>query len=347
MHRISETSLRQLCLAMMHKAGLNLRSSEITANVLVKTDMWGVFTHGTRQLPKLLENFETGKMILNEKCAVVAEGQSWALIDGKRAMAFDTAVDAMSIAIKKSEVSGCATVSARNIGHFGAAGYYAFQAAQAGKIALVSCNVDPGIAAPGSTSPVLGTNPIAYGIPSEPNPIFFDVATSTVAATKVFRAKAKGEKIPSDWLVDKDGVPTTDPSKYPEEGALLPFAGHKGYGIAFLIEVLCAGLSSGPTPEKLNSWVTSTAEPVNQSFNFIVIDPAKFRAGGDFEAYIAGLVRHVKGAKKAPGYDEIKLPGDIEWKKHALASKQGIQLPVDVLKLLEAGAKKYGVTFPF
>ena len=114
---------------MMHKAGLNPRSSEITANVLVKTDMWGVFTHGTRQLPKLIENFETGKMILNKKCTVVAEGQSWALIDGKRAMAFDTAVDAMSIAIKKSEVSGCATVSARNIGHFGAAGYYAFQAA--------------------------------------------------------------------------------------------------------------------------------------------------------------------------------------------------------------------------
>jgi ureidoglycolate dehydrogenase (NAD+) len=343
---VSETDLRALCLKMMELAKLDSKGARATADELVTTDMWGVHTHGTRQLPKLLENFETGKMDLNATASVIDEGPTWASIDGKRAMAFQTAIDGMEMAINKARDAGTATVTARNIGHFGAAGYFAVMAAEAGMIGIAMCNVDPCIAVPGTKGPVLGTNPFAYGIPTSGRPVFFDIATSAVAATKVFRAKARGETIPDGWLVDKDGVPTNDPSHYPEEGALLPFAAHKGYGFAFLIEALCAGLSGGPTPDKVNCWVSSTPEPVNQSFTFIAINPDTFAAGRNFLNYMDGLTAHVQSADKAVNADHIYLPGEIEWRKYQIAQQQGIALPADVADVLRSAAAKYGVDFP-
>jgi len=119
--------------------------------------------------------------------------------------------------------------------------------------------------APGSKGKVLGTNPIAYAAPAgDELPVYLDIATSAVAATKIFSAKALGKQIPDNWLVDENGRPTTDPSQYPAKGAQLPMAGHKGYGLAVMVEILSAVLTGAAILSGVKSWVADTTEPTNE-----------------------------------------------------------------------------------
>ena len=144
-----------------------------------------------------------------------------------------TSAFAMKTAVRKAKVAGIAYVGVFNSCHFGAAGQYALLAASEGAIGIVMANDTPSMAVPGSRSGVLGTNPFAYAVPAlEEDPILLDIASSAVAGGKVRVAQMARQPAPAGWLVDAEGLPTTDPFVYPYRGALLPFAGHKGYGIA-------------------------------------------------------------------------------------------------------------------
>src|SRR5262249_9004411 len=152
---------------------------------------------------------------------------------------------AMQLAVAKAREQGVAYVAVRNSCHFGAAGYYTWLGAREGFIGLSMANDIPSVAAPGSRGPVTGSNPIAYAIPAgRYRPLPFDISTATGAGGKLYAAKPRGEPIPGHWLVGPDGQPTSDPSCFPEAGALTPAAGHKGYGLALLIETL-SGILSG------------------------------------------------------------------------------------------------------
>ena len=141
------------------------------------------------------------------------------MVDGHYAMPPAISYRAMELAMEKARACGIGYVGVRHSSHFGAAGYYANMAAQHDMIGLSMTNVDPCMTVPGSKGKVLGTNPIAYAVPAgEEKPIFLDIATSAVAATKILSAKALGKPIPDNWLVDEDGLPTTDPSQYPLKG---------------------------------------------------------------------------------------------------------------------------------
>ena len=158
------------------------------------------------------------------------------------------------LAVEKARKSGMAYVGIRRSSHFGAAGYYANLIAEQGMFGMAMCNVEPCMTVPGARSRILGTNPIAYAAPTGTGrTIMLDIATSAVAATKIFAAKTEGRSIPDTWLVDDAGVPTTDPTIYPERGAQLPMAGHKGYGLAVLVEILTAVLTGSAMMGEVHS----------------------------------------------------------------------------------------------
>jgi LDH2 family malate/lactate/ureidoglycolate dehydrogenase len=201
--------------------------------------------------------------------------------------------------------------------------------------------VDPGVAVPGSKTAVLGTNPLAYAVPAgKERTVFLDIATSVVAAGKVYTAQAVGEKIPEGWLLDAEGLPTTDPSGYPRVGALLPMAGHKGYGIALMIEILAGVLNGGAFGKDVVSWVKG-GEPVNQSFSFIAIDVGVFMPVDEFRRRMDHLIQEIRGAPKARGTERIYLPGEKEWEKRERAQKEGLSLPPDVLASLQGLAEDH------
>jgi ureidoglycolate dehydrogenase (NAD+) len=333
--RVLPEDLADYCVEAMLRTGLSREDADTTATVLVTTDTWGTHTHGTKQLRLLLKNFREGRLDATATPETASEGPSWAIVDGHYAMPMVTSCRAMELAVEKAQQTGTAYVGAIHSSHFGAAGYYAVMAAEHDMIGLSMCNVDPGVTIPGARGSVLGTNPISYAAPAgEERPIFLDIATSAVAASKVYAAAALGREIPAGWLVDGDGVPTTDPSGYPLRGALLPMAGHKGYGLALLVEILSAGLTGAGMRDEVKSWVLEPSEPANQGHAFIAINVSQIMPIQEFKHRMDRLIREIKASPKARGSERIYLPGEMEWERRDEALDKGMFLPEDVVASL-------------
>jgi ureidoglycolate dehydrogenase (NAD+) len=350
---ISPQALEDFCVAAMLRLGIRADDAQLTARIVVTTDTWGVHTHGTRQLRNVLKNFPIGRLKAQARAALVKEGLAWALLDGGHALPFVTAHRAMELAIQKAQAAGIGYVGVRHTSHFGAAGYYAVMAAEQNMIGLAMCNADPQVTVPGGRGKILGTNPIAYAAPAgKHRPIFFDIATSAAAANKIIRAKTFGQPIPAGWLADGDGLPTTDASLFPGHAALMPMAGHKGYGFALLVETLAGALTGAAMTKDQPSWVPGVpGDPpgyANQGQTFIAINAEAMMPLPDFDARMAGLADYLHGSPKAKGSDRIYLPGEMEWEKRDAALKDGLHLPSDVVDSLIGLAEDVGLeTTPF
>ncbi len=328
---IRPDDLKAFCIAAMVKAGLNREDAELSARVFVTTDTWGTFTHGTRQIRGLMKNARRGRLVAASKEKIVNEGPSWAIIDACDGMPPSISYRAASLAVKKAREGGICYIGIRGSSHFGAAGFYANLIAENGMIGISMCNVEPCMTVPGAKSKILGTNPIAYAAPTGTDrTIMLDIATSTVAATKILAAKNEGRSIPNTWLTDEEGIPTTDPTEFPEKGAQLPMAGHKGYGLAVLVEILTATLSGAAMMSGVQSWVADTDKPSSQGHAFLAINVGAMMPLEDFHARIAAMCKEIKSASPAKG-GTIFLPGEMEWNKRGKALTEGIFMPEDVL----------------
>jgi len=332
--------LKNFCLAAMLKAGLKCEDAELTAEVLVTTDTWGVFTHGSRQLRGLLKNVRTGRLDPNASIEVVDEGPAWAMVDGHYVIPPATSCRAMDLAIKKAKACGLGYVGVKHSSHFGAAGYYAVMAAQQGLIGLSMSNVDPVMFVTGSKGRVIGNNPIAYAVPAGKNkPVFLDIALSTLAGTKIFVAQSEGKPIPDNWMVDDEGMPTNDPTGFPTRGAQIPMAGHKGYGLAVLVEVLTAVLTGSAITRQIKSWVLDLPEPTNEGHAFLAINIPAMMLLESFGERMDGLIQEIQEAPKARGSDRIYLPGEMEWERREVALTRGMVMPSYVLENLRGLAQ--------
>lgn len=330
--RVFPDHLERYCAHAMELAGLRREDAGVSAHVLTTADSWGVHTHGTRQIRPLMKNVRDGRIDATARAAIVREGAAFALVDGNHAMPLATACFAMDTAIRKARDAGIAYVGVTHSSHVAATGYYATMALAHNMIGLAMTNTDPWMTVPGGKGPIMGTNPIAYAVPAgEEKPVFLDIATSTVAVTKILAAKALGKKLPEKWLADDRGVPTDDPSRYPEHGALLPMAGHKGYGLAVLVETLTAILTGASFLSGVKCWLYDIPDRANQGHAFVAINVGAMMAIGTFKARMDAMIREIKSAPKAEEQGRIYLPGEMEWERQERADREGLQLPDYVL----------------
>lgn len=264
-YTISVTALQGFTETAFRSVGLSSVDAQTAADVLVTTDAWGVFTHGTKSLHGYLRMLKGGGLKLNGTPVVVSEGPAWAIVDGDAALAMITSVFAMRNAIAKAKVSGIAYVGVRNGCHFGAAGYYSWLAAKEGLMGFSMANDTPTVASPGSRGAITGSNPFSYAVPAGKHRVFFlDMSVATVAGGKVYAARQVGASIPGNWLVGGDGQPTTDPSGFPEVGALQPAAAHKGFGLALMIETLSGLMTGAGVTRQIGSWLQGDpSKPTN------------------------------------------------------------------------------------
>lgn len=333
--RVKIDDLMAFCLAALRHVGVNEADARLTAEALVTTDTLGTFTHGTRQLRGLVKNVRDGRLDPKAAESVVNEGPAWAMLDANHAMPPAVACRAMRRAMDKARACGVGYVGVQRTSHFGAAGYYARLAAAEDMLGLAVCNVDPVMTVTGAAAKVMGTNPIAWAAPAgEELMVFLDIATSRVAATKVFAAKALGKSVPDSWLIDAEGRPTTDPSRFPQEGALLPLADYKGYGLALLVEVLGGALPGAALLSGVVSWAIESSERVNQGHAFLAFDIGAMTPIDEFKARMDRIVRELHAAPKAAGVDRIYVPGEMEWERRERALAEGIPLPPDVAAAL-------------
>ena len=344
---IAVEALRQFVVDAFERAGLTPADARTGADVLVMTDAWGVFTHGTKLLRGYLRRLKAGGLHPQGQPRVAAEGPGWAMIDGDSSLGQVTSVFAMQTAISKARNCGIAYAGVRNSCHFGAAGYYAWLAAREGLIGLSMANDKPSVAAPGSRGGVTGSNPIAYAVPAgKHRAMLLDMSVATVAGGKVYAARTRGEKIPNTWLVGADGRPTTDPAGYPEVGALQPAAGHKGYGIALLIETLAGLLSGAAVTASVGNWLWDDGtQPTHHGAAFLAIDINAMMPAGIFRQRIEAMVDEIHQAPRADGVARVYIPGEMEWERYEIATKNGIALPSDVVASLQEAAVMVGLDF--
>jgi ureidoglycolate dehydrogenase (NAD+) len=330
------------------RAGLSPESADALAEPLVLADMMGVHTHGTKLLAGYLRKLVAGGYRPQGVPRVVREGPGWAVVDGDAALGQVGCTMAMRLAIAKAKQVGVASVAIRNTGHIGAAGFFALLAARAGCLGIVAGNDVPSVAAPGSRRAVLGSNPLAWAAPSpDGDPLLFDVSTAAVAGGKVYAAVARGEPIANDWLIGEDGRPTTDGSLYPARAALAPMAGHKGYGLGLLAELLSGVMSGGAVVSQVGSWMADPAGiPSRHAAGFTVVDLAAICEPDAYAAAMCRVVREIHDAPTADGIERVLLPGEREWGRHREAQDAGISLPADVSERLAAAAALVGLQPP-
>jgi ureidoglycolate dehydrogenase (NAD+) len=345
--RIRIEDLQEYCVAAMLSCGMRAEDARVTARVLVTTDSWGVHTHGTKQLRMYLARVRAGGIDATAVPQVVGEGPGWAMIDARRAMGMVSSQRAMELAVEKARACGIGYAGVKQSTHFGAAGYYACLAAEKGMIGLAMSNVDVNMNAPGARGGVIGNNPFAYAVPAaDGHPILLDVALSTVAAGKVGAALERGEPIPDTWLVDENGAPTTDAAAYPNRATLLPMGGHKGYGLAVMVEVLAAVLTGASITRDVKSWVLEPDKVTDEGHAFIAIDIGAMMPRHLFQERVDALVRGIRDSPKAKGASRIYLPGEKEWENREQAMRNGIRLPPDVVASLDRMGEEFGIGRP-
>jgi ureidoglycolate dehydrogenase (NAD+) len=342
--RVHPLDLEAFCRLVMMKAGLTEDDARISAQVMVTNDTWGIYTHGTRQLRYLLRAVRAGRLDPKAKPGIAEEGPGWTIVDGHHAFPMVTATTGMRTAIDKAKMNGIAYTGVRGSSHFGAAGYYANMAMKEDLIGISVSNADPIMTIPGASARIFGTNPFSYAIPAgKEKPVFLDIAVSTVAATKVLAAQDMGKSIPDNWVVNKEGLPTTDPNDFLAGGAMVPMAGHKGYGMALLIEVLAAVMTGAAVTQEMPSWVKEQPNPVNQGHAFIAIDVGTIMPIGHFKQRMDHMIQEIKSAPKAKGSDRIYLPGEMEWERREIALEKGMELPDHVVLSLTETAEDWGL----
>lgn len=343
--RVSVEQLQQFCVEVLTRCGLSTADAQTATDVLVTTDTFGVFTHGVKALRGYVRRLRGGGLRAEAVPKIVAQGPAWAHVDGQSAIGMVTSVFAMKTAIEKARTAGMAYVGVRNSCHFGAAGYYVNLAAQAGMVGMAMANDIPSMVAPGARKAVLGTNPFAYAVPAgkEP-PIFLDIASSAVAGGKVRIAQAHKKPVPDTWLVDLEGLPTTDPFSYPHASALQPFAGHKGYGIALMIETFSALMAGGAMRWEIRNWIDSDANlPTYHGAAFVVFDVSQMMPLEKFRDRVDQMIREIHETPLAKGTERIYVPGEIEWQNRRTALAEGIVLPDDVCDSLRGLSEDVGL----
>ena len=274
---------------------------ELVAEATLDADLKGFTSHGLGRFPQYLISIKAGTINLKDNITIEKETPAIALINGNSGFGQAVSYKAMQIAIKKAKEVGIACVGVHN-----------------NCIGLVLANTDPAIAPLGGKEKLIGTNPVALGIPSDTY-ITVDMATSVTARGKIIESKRKGLDLPDGWALDKDGNPTNDPEAA-LEGSILPFGGFKGYALALLIEIL-----TGPLVQAgYGHGVTGTASPDKDCTKgdlYVVIDPSKF---GDFDEFKANTEDFVSQVR-ATG-ENVAIPGDLEVKRIADAEANGVAI---------------------
>jgi len=345
--KVSAQNLHAFCVEALTQVGVGEPDARTAADVLVTTDTWGTFTHGTKALRAYIRRLRDGGLKKKGVPKVASEGPAWAMLDGDSSLGMVSSVFAMNTATAKAATAGIAFVGLRNNCHYGAAGYYAAMAIEKNMIGFSMANDIPTVNAPGARGSVMGSNPFGFAAPAgNEKPILLDMATSTVAGGKVFAAAALGKTIPGNWLLDANAKPTTDPTLFSHAASLTPLGGYKGYGIAFMIEVLSAILTGAAIRWQLLSWTFSDAsKPTGHGAAFIAINIASLMPVEEFKQRMDRTIREIRASEKADGTERIYLPGEMEWERREKALIEGMDLPEDVVASLRSLAEDLNLDF--
>lgn len=326
--------------------GMSADDADIMARCLVGANLRGIDTHGVGCIPNYVLNLEEGRV--QARPDIVMERRApWAFsVDGGNGMGHVVATRTMRAVIETCAAVGIAVATVRHSTHLGAAGQYPLMAADRGYLGMAMANASATVAPWGSSRPLIGTNPIAVAAPAGRQPPFvLDLATSAGARRKIRQALELGQPIPSDWALDAEGKPTTDPAKA-LVGATLPMAGAKGSGLAMMVEVLAGVLSGAGFAGTVGDLYSNHERPMDSGNFLLALDVSIFMPPAEFAARMEALMERVHGLDPAPGVDTVRVPGERSALLEAERRRDGIPLSATTLGELRALGERLGVPFP-
>jgi len=348
MPSIQADELLSLSKRILIAAGANDDEATTVARLLVNANLSGVDSHGVyTYLHNYIQGIRTGQIKPNARIEIMRETSSTALLNGNFGFGQVIASKAMELAIEKARESGVSVVSIVNCNHIGRLADYSRMATKESMIAFVAANSDPCVAPYGGKKAVLSTAPLSWGIPAQSErPIIVDLATSAVAEGRVRAALYKGEEIPKEWIVNSQGKPSTKPAELyepplpPEQvklaGALQPAGGYKGYALALIAEALAGALSGTGCSDDVKSLL------INGVF-ILVLDPTRFATLTEFEERVDKLIQTVKKSPTAPGFSEIRIPGEREADEEKKRLERGIDVPENAWEAFLRLCSEYGI----
>jgi LDH2 family malate/lactate/ureidoglycolate dehydrogenase len=342
MPTVAAPVLRSFSESILLAADVPAHKAAIVAASLVAANLRGVDSHGIQLLTFYVDQLLAGEMNPHAEGRIVSESGSCLLFDGQNGIGQWVAETCCGHAIRIAGEHGVALVTARESNHFGACAWWAEKMRDAGKIGIVMCNASPIVPPWQAKEGRFGTNPICMAVPG---PWLLDMATTTVAAGKVFKAFINHQpEIPAGWAFNSEGVPTTK-TEEAYHGMLMPLGGYKGSGLGFLVEILCAVLSGGAMSNEVGG-IRFRGKLVRTSQMFIAIDVARFMPLEEFTARMESLVALVKSAPPAPGYHEVLVAGEPEWRTEAERLRNGIPISEGNWETLVKTAERVKVEAP-
>lgn len=351
--RFKREDLHKYAVSYMEKLGVPKEHARIVADVLIEADLRGIDSHGIIRIYSYYGNrLEKKYMDPLTPFKIITETQTTALYDGGNGLGHVVSNAAMKKCIEKAKKFNVAITVVKNSNHYGIAAYYAMMALEHDMIGISLTNSQPLVAPTYGRTAVIGTNPISVAAPSyNEYPFVLDMATSVVPIGRIKVYEEKGEKLPYGWGIDDDGMVTEDPKKVQSggPGALMPLGGidimrgYKGYGLAFLVEILCSALSGA-------SYFTGVGFPheskvCDVSHFFMAININAFRPLIDFKKQLDDMIKLLIQSPKIEGKDRIFVAGEKEFEATKYNQEHGVPVLKSVVDELVKNGKRLGIPF--
>ncbi len=363
--RILPADLEDFVVGVLAQHGVDEAKGRSVGRVLVASDQRGIPSHGVARLGRYLTGIAKGFILPEVDPEVLEPAPALAVVDARNGLGQVAGELGMALAIRKAKEQGIGAVTVKNSNHYGIAGYYALQAVSEGLIGLSLTNSAPLVVPTHGAEVMLGTNPIAFGAPAARHPAFLlDMATSVVPRGKVEVYDRNRMQMPKGWTVDENGYDATNPGTVLRNllgrigGGILPlggrgedFSGYKGYGLAFLVDILSGVLSGaafGPGVDDVHRKPDPESGVVfpNVGHFFLTIDIARFMPLGEFEARLDAMIDQIKGSKKALDQEVIFVHGEKEFAKAEAHAQDGIPIARNVFDTLLKIAADCGAPAP-
>ena len=323
--------------SILAAAGTPPDIAEFMAYSLVLADLSGHPSHGVIRIPQYLELIRAGRVVPDARPSLVKDSSATALVSGNKGFGHFTAKYAIELSVAKAQAHGVALVGLCEVNHLGRVGQWAEMAAEAEILAIMAVGggAGAGAGAPfGGAARALSTNPIAAGVPNpHGHAIVMDFATTSTAEGKLRVARDKGAQVPPGQILDREGNPTTDPADFYAGGMMLPAAGHKGYGLALLVEALGAAVTG-----------TFAAESgLLMGGSIIAIDPGSLVGSAPYGNGVGQLVERMHATPAAVGFEQVLVPGEPESLNRAQNRAAGIEIAAATASDIRDAAAKLGV----
>lgn len=322
---IDAFSIRDVATAALLNAGVPAQHAALQVDLLLEAELRGRASHGLLRLPRIVARI--GNRVVDPATTGSHhwQGSAFLAVDGERGLGPVVACAALDAVEERAKLSGISIAAIHNNNHLGMMGWYAERMAARGSILIALSTSEALVHAWGGRRPMLGTNPIAIGVPAAPQPFVMDMATSLVSMGQIHDHALRNEPIPEHWALDSAGNPTTDPTAA-RSGSIAPFGEAKGYALGLAFEILVASLTASAIGQDVKGTLDDI-EVCNKGDMFIVINTA---TAASMAAAIGNYLEDVRGDRSPDDAGGASIPGDRSRLVREIRLRDGVPLP-DIL----------------